>query len=184
MRLNPQTLSAAGDSPWMIPSPVSISVAVALALTFTSNANLTAAVQYTYDDPGQNPIPVTYARAGTALTITLANHGLNAGDTVDLSSLLGIAGISTANDVQTNYDVAAITDQNNFTVTVANAGILNDTGFARTYRLFTHPTVTGTGTPPARIDGFLNYPALAFRLHVTAYTAGSATLQATQTKMG
>lgn len=174
MRLTPQTLSAAADSPWMIPGPMLLSAAVSLALTFTSNANLTAEVQYTYDDPAQTPQAVSFARAGTVLTVTLAAHGLNVNDTVDLTSVSGTW--------LGNYDVVAITDQNNFTVTVPNAGSTNDTGTARTYKLFVHPTVTGTGSPPTRIDGFLNEPVCAFRLKCTAYTAGSVTLTAVQTK--
>jgi hypothetical protein len=69
------------------------------------------------------------------------------------------------------------------TLTVAAVGafVANDTGTARTYRLFEHPTLQGiTGSPPARIDGFFNYPNAAFRLKVTGYTAGSATLTAQQ----
>lgn len=183
MRLTPQTLSAVGDSPWMIPGPMLLSAAVALALSFTSNANLTAEVQYTYDDPAQTPLAVTFTRSGTTLTVNYPAHGLNAGDTVDLSSAAGIGGITSTNNTQTNLDVAAITDQNNFTVAVANAGITADTGFARIYKLFLHPTLQGlSGTPPTKTDGFFNEPVAAFRLKLTSWTAGSATLTAQQTK--
>src|SRR5580765_2284827 len=108
MHLLPQTLSAAGDSPWMIPNPLLKSTNIGLALTFTSNANLTANVQYTYDDPMQNPRPVTLARATTVLTVTDVGHGLNVGDAVSLSNPNAdpnnIWDGSTQGQAGTNYD--------------------------------------------------------------------------------
>lgn len=191
MHLQQQTLSAAGDSPWMIPHPLAIAQTIGLGLTFTPAANLTAAVQYTYDDPQQNPRAVTLARAAGVLTITDANHGLIAGDAVQLSNPNNDANniwsadtSGTPNPVKgwgTAYDIVAITDQNNYTVAVANAGSVAGGGAVRSFRLFAHATVKGTAPTPVRIDGSISSIG-AFRLSVSAYTSGSATLTAQQAK--
>lgn len=178
MRLTPQTLVAAGNSPWIIPGALLLTPTVSLAVTFSVDANLTAAVQYTYDDPAQTPVAVAFARAAGVLTVTLNNHGLNVADTIDINdTVLGSwAGPAGAGG---NYDVATVVDKNNFTVTVPNAGPAADTGHIRTYKLWVHPVLTGlTGAPPARKDSSLGFQAAAVRLHVTAYTAGAATLTA------
>lgn len=175
MKLTPQTLSANGDSPWIVPGPLLISPSVALALTFSSNANLTASVYYTYDETTQPIKNVSLSRTGTALTVNYPNHGLNVADTTDLVSVTG--------SYTGNFDVGSITDQNNFVVTVANSGPATDTAQARIYKLFEQESLASiSGTPPTRIDGFLDYPAAAVRLKVTNWVAGSATLTASQPK--
>lgn len=186
MHLLQQTLSAAGDSPWIIPHTLPIATAIGLALSFSSNANLTANVQYTYDDPMQNPRAVALTRVGAVLTVNDPGHNLNLGDAITLlnpnkdpnniwdGSQPGIG---------TGYDVAAITDQNNYTVAVANAGSAAGTGAVRSFRLFKHATLQNiAGVPPARIDGSLGWPVGAIRLNVTGYVAGSATLTVTEAK--
>jgi hypothetical protein len=186
MHLQPQTLSAAGDSPWIIPHPLPIATNIGLALTFSSNANLTANVQYTYDDPLQNYRLVTLARAATVLTITDNNHGLNVGDAISLSNPNADPNNSWdggSGGQGTNYDVASIVDQNNYTVTVANSGAASAGGAVRSFRLFLHPTLKAiTGTPPVRTDGSLGWPVGAIRLNVTGYVAGSVTLTAQEAK--
>ena len=186
MLLTPRTLSAAGDSPWLIPGPLPRASYLGLALTFSYNANLTANVEYTYDDPMQTPRAVTLARAGAVLTVTDVAHGLNVGDAIllsndesdpnniwDLSPAAGQAG--------TNYDLASVPSADTYTVAVANAGSAAGTGFVRSFKLFTHKTLSAiSGSPPARTDGYLNWPVGAIRLNVTGYTAGSATLTVQQ----
>jgi hypothetical protein len=179
MLLKSVTLSAAGDSAWIPTNPWLVHPgSVGLGLTFSSNANLTASAQYTYDDPMQNARPVTYARAGTVLTITDNGHNLNVSDSVVVSS-----------DSNSNFngerDVASIVDQNNYTVTVPNSGATNGSAYLQSFRVFKHPTLGNqSGTPPTRIDGGLSYQVGAIRLQVSAYTAGSATLTAQQGKGG
>jgi hypothetical protein len=185
MHLTPQTLSAAGDSTWIVPHPLPISTQIGLALTFTSNANLTANVQYTYDDTMQTPRLVTLARAATVLTITDNNHGLNVGDAIQLSNPA-----ADPNNIWdgggpggTPYNIATIVDQNNYTVTVANSGSAAGGGAVRSFRLFLHPTLKAiSGVPPVRIDGSLGWPLGAIRLNVSAYTAGSVTLTVQEAK--
>jgi hypothetical protein len=179
MHLSPQTLAAAGDSPWIIPIPLLHSTDLGLAVTFSSNANLTANVQYTYDDPLQNPRAVALARAGVNLTVTDPAHNLNVGDSVYLanpnSDPNNIWDGGTAGG--TSYDVASITDQNNYVLTVANVGSVAGGGAVRSFRLFLHPTLKAiAGAPPVRVDGSLDWPIGALRLNVAAYVAGTATL--------
>lgn len=181
MHLTAQTLAAAGNSPWIIPSPSPLASDIGLAVTFSSNANLTANVQYTYDDPMQNPRAVALTRVGVNLTINDPGHNLNAGDSITLSNPTkdpnniwdgGIPG-------GTSYDIASITDPNNYVVTVANAGSISGVGAVRSFRLFLHPTLKVlAGNPPTRIDGSIDWPIGAVRLNVTGYTAGAVTLTA------
>ena len=181
MHMTPQSLSAAGNSPWMIPKPLPLSTDIGLALTFSSDANLTANVQYTYSDPMQNVTPVTLTRVGTSLTVNDPGPKLNVGDSIALSNPN-----SDPNNIWdggaaggTNYDIASITDQNNYVVTVANAGSAAGGGAVRRFRIFLHATLHAiSGSPPARIDGSFDWPIGAFRLNVIGYTAGSVTLSA------
>lgn len=187
MHLSSQTLAAAVSSPWIIPGPMMISPGLGLALTFSFNANLTVSVQHTLDDPQQNPRAVTLARAGTSLTITDNGHNLNAGDNVLLSNpnqdpnniWAGTA------PVGTSYDIASITDANNYVVTVANAGSAAGTGFVQSFRVFNSddPRVVGvTGAPPGRVDSNYAFQIGALRLKCTAWTAGTTTLTVQQGK--
>lgn len=172
MRLSPQILAAAGYSPWIpINEYLYTPGGVSLALLFSSNANLTAAVQYTYDSPSQSPLSVLATRAATVLTLPIPAHLLlsTVPDTVEVTDPAG--------NWTASYNVAGVTDQNNVTVTVANAGPASGQVLVRKYRVFTHPTLQGvTGTPPARVDGGLNFQVSAVRLIVSGYTAGSVEL--------
>lgn len=185
MHLLSQTLASAISSPWMIPGPLLETPGLGLALTFSVDANLTAGVQHTFDDPSQNPRAVILTRVGVNLTVNDPGHNLNANDNILLSN--------PAKDVNniwdgglpvgTSYDIASVTDANNYVVTVANAGSAAGTGFVQSFRVFNHATLTGiVGIPPQRLDGNYAFQIGAFRLKVTGYTAGKATLTAQQGK--
>ena len=191
MRLSPVVLFAAGDSGWIAPGPLLLTPAgLGLALTFSSNANLTASVQYTYDDPMQDLRQVTINRAGTVATITDPGHNLNVADNVqisqDPSGTFGPAQTPAGGPVvlPSSYDIATIVDQNNYTITVPNSGSLGPvTAMLQSFRVFVHPTMGNqAGNPPARIDGGFNWQIGAYRLKVSAYTAGTATLTGQQGK--
>lgn len=187
MHLSPVTLSAAGVSAWVVPGPLLLTPGgLGLALTFSSNANLTGSVQYTYDDPMQSLRQVTINRAGTVATITDPGHNLNVGDNIQVSQdATGTFGPPAGTAQQpTSYDVATIVDQNNYTVAVPNAGSLGPvTAMIQSYRIFAHPTMGNqVGNPPARIDGGFSWQIGAYRLKVSAYTAGTATLTGQQGK--
>lgn len=186
MHLSPVQLSAAGDSVWIAPGPLMLTPGgLGLALTFSSNANLTASAQYTYDDPTQTPRQVTINRAAAVATITDVAHNLNVGDSVLISQeATGTFGPAAPNAVPSSYDVVTIVDQNNYTITVPNAGSVGPvTAMLQSFRVFIHPTLGNqVGTPPARIDGGFSWQIGAYRLKVTAYTAGTATLSGQQGK--
>lgn len=180
MRLTPKTLGANGVSDWTVAGPLLSSPGgLSIDLTFSADANLTASCQYTYDDPSQSPVlNVALARTGTSLNVNLPQHNLIVGDAVDL--LNGTVGTWNGQG-KTGYAVATVVDENNFTVTVANSGPASDTSQARTYRLFLHPTLKNlSGVPPTRTDGTFNWQIAAFRLLVSGWTAGKATLGGSQ----
>jgi hypothetical protein len=169
MRLSPQSLSASGDSPWIIPPPRLMTPTIGLAVTFSSNAVLTgASVYYTYDDPAQTPQAAVLAWAANVLTVTLPTpHGLNVGDTSDV--LESASGAFTG-----NIDVGTVISQTSFSGTWTGAGLpANDTALARIYKLFQHPTLKNLTT---RLDGVLSASVGAFRLTAVALSAGYVTL--------
>lgn len=186
MHLSAQTLAAVASSPWIIPGPMMETPGLGLALTFGSTANLTVSVQHTLDDPQQNPRPVTLTRAATSLTVNDPGHNLIAGDNVlmlnpnnDANNIWDGGGPG----IGTSYDIASITDANNYVLTVANTGSAAGTGYVRTFRVFNHSTLNGvTGAPPARADGNYAFEIGACRLKCTAWTAGTATLTVQQGK--
>lgn len=190
MHLSPQTLSAVGDSLWMIPGPMLLTPGLGLGLTFSFNANMTVSVQYTYDDPQQNPRQVTINRAGTVATITDNGHNLNVGDSVlisqDSSGTFGSPPVQPGSAVlpAISYDIATVVDANNYTITVPNSGSVGPvTAALQSFRVFTHPTLQNiSGNPPAKVDGNFAFQIAAFRLKCTVYAAGTATLTAQQGK--
>lgn len=189
MLLPPQSLSANGFTPWIIPNPGLFTPTLALMLSFSMDANLTADVQYTYDSTLQNPHPVSMTRVGTVLTVRDPGHGLivynGVGDAVALSNdLKDASNIWDAGGAGgTGYEIASTPDGDHYTITVANAGPLAATGFMRTYRLLKHQTLQGlAGTPPTRLDGPLYLPTGAVRMRVNTWLAGSATLEVNQGK--
>lgn len=185
MHLSSQTLGSAGSSPWIIPGPMMISPGLGLALTFSANANLTASVQHTLDDPQQNPRAVTLTRVGVNLTVNDPGHNLNANDNIILSNPAKDANNiwDGGQPVGTSYDIASITDANNYVLTVANAGSVVGTGFVQSFRVFNHATLNAiAGVPPARADGYYAFQIGATRLKCTVWAAGTVTLTAQQGK--
>lgn len=182
MHLTPVTLGAAGDSQWIPLNPLLVDPeSVGLGLTFSYDANLTASVQYTYDDPTQSTRTVTITRVGAVATVNDPGHNLNANDSITVySDPTGTFGPiqATPQTPPVNWDIAAITDANNYTVAVPNAGSLGpDICQIQSFRVFTHPTMGNqVGIPPARIDGGFQWQVGAYRLKVSGYTAGKATL--------
>jgi hypothetical protein len=80
----------------------------------------------------------------------------------------------------TGYSVASVTDANTFTITVANSGLTAVAKSASqlwTARVTEHNTLSGLTVPA---DGNYAFPPIAFRLNISSYTSGSATLNAIQ----
>lgn len=185
MLLPPKNLAANGYTDWIIPNPGLLTTTLALMLSFSSDASLTADVQYTYDDPLQNPRAITMTRVGTVLTIRDVAHMLIAGDAIALSNdLKNFANTwDTGTLGGTNYDVATVPDADHYTIAVPNAGAAAASGFVRSYRLLLHSTLHGiAGTPPTRIDGPLYWGIGAVRMKVTNWVAGIASLEVQQGK--
>lgn len=163
-------LSAAGFSDWIpLARLLGSGFAVGLGVKMSSNGNLTYSVQHTMDylyNPTQPPI----ARVTTTATVTWTNHGLSVNDWVY------VWGAGAPLDGQ--FAVAAITDQNNFTYTVANSGATGSgVAWVETARVFEHATLTAK---TASADGNYEFPPSACRLAVTTYVAGYVDLTVIQ----
>lgn len=178
-------LSAAGYSPWIPVNRLQLAFGLALNVKFSSNKNLTCSVQYTLDDPNSTSVDAgfsaanktqnfTMSRTTTSLTIGKTNHGLSAGD---WAKSWGNGG-APLND---EWAVASITDQNNFVVTVADAGLTapstNGTGWLQAVRVNPHATLASL---TADASGNLAFPVWGVRLYVSAYTAGYVDLEVLQ----
>ena len=78
------------------------------------------------------------------------------------------------------YAVASVVDADNFTVTVADAGVASVA--KSTSNLWTARVSTNSGlsalTAPA--EGNYSFPPTAYRLYISSYTSGTATLNGIQ----
>lgn len=151
-------MAAAGNSPWIPINRYVSAFGVALGLIFSSNKNLTAEVQYTLDPLVDQLATVT--RSTTTATAILPNHGLSVGDSVVAKGPAPFAG---------TYAVAAVTDQDTFTFTVANSGSTGAQVQLIPLRVQVHADLTGK---TADAVGNFAFPPTACRLTVTPYTAG------------
>jgi len=164
-----QRLAAVGYTPWVPVNRLQTSFNVALAVVLSSGASLTYSVEYTLDNP-HDPMNLTQdftlSRTTTVLTVHKVAHGLSVGD---WSSLQGNGGAP----LDGEFQVASVVDADNFTVTVANSGLTagNGVGWLQTMRVFTHSTLVGL---TASGSGAFTSPPWATRLHVSAYTSGTA----------
>lgn len=162
------TLSATGKSQWIVVNELALAFGIGLAVAISSGATITYTVEHTFDETGPDgKIPCSISRTGTAATLTLANHMLSVGDSIQIDN---------AGDANLNgrYDVASVVDANNVTYTVSNTGATADTGNATVVplRVYPHSVLAGQ---TARKDGNYAYPVSAIRLNATV-TSGRATL--------
>lgn len=151
---------------------------VGLFVTLSEDAaGITYSVEYSPDNPNSgrstaNPV-ASLTRVGTAATLTFAQpHGLIAGDSVQV-----------INSGDANLDgsqaVASAPTPLSVTYTVANTGATAGalTTQAVPMRVFPHATLVGLS---ARASGNFAFPCWACRLHITAWTGGSATFEVIQ----
>jgi len=167
MRPVTQRLAAAGATPWVTVNYLQNAFTVGLAVSLSSGAVLTAAVQYTLDDP-QDAHSVSLSQTLLVVTVTDkgalgTGHGLSVGDSVVVSG----SSISGANGT---FAVASVVDANPYTYASAVSQSATD-GFAKAagVRVFTHATLTGLS---ARAAGSLSVPVQAVRFAITAFTSG------------
>lgn len=171
MPVRPSTvrLSSATFSDWIRVNRMT-EFALAFAVEMSSNGNLTYTVQHTLDDFYDNRAKRNLSRVTTSLTVAQTNHGLSTSDWVQISA-------STYSGWNGTYAVASITDQNNFVVTVADAGDASGEAYVQTARVINHPDIAAE---TASADGNYEFPPAAVRLIVTAYTAGYVDLTVIQ----
>jgi hypothetical protein len=170
-------MSAAGYSAWVPINRMQQSFVIGLAVNISTGATMTFSVQYSLDDPN-DPMNLTQvftlSRSTTTLTVTKTAHGLIVGDSVKLWGNGGAPLDLTSN-------VVAITDLNNFTVTVADSGLSagNRVGWLQTMRALAFADMAAKS---ASLTGRLELPVTAVRLNVSAYTSGTADLQVIQAR--
>ena len=174
MRPVSYTLSAAGFGAWIPLDYLSTPFNVGIGVTLSDGATLTYDVEHTFDDIfNRRPISAL-SRAATVATLDfLENHGLVAGDWIQVDS----AGAP----FDGGFAVATVVDANTITYTVANSGPTEaaPASFARvvTARVFDHEFLVAQTTNG---DGNYAFGCRACRLNVTAYTDGEATITIVQ----
>ncbi len=145
---------------------------VALFSSLSFDGNLTYKVEYTPDNP-QKVTPASITRAGTVATaVFAAAHGLSVGDSVTVIN-------TTEPNLAGTFPVASVPNATSLTYTVANTGLLaaHPAAGAVLMRVFPHDTMVNL---TAKADGNFQFPVMACRVNVTAYTAGSVTLEIVQ----
>lgn len=176
-----QTIAGApGISPWLVLDYLARPFNVGLFASLSEDASVAAtySIEYTPDNPNQtkgtrNNV-VSLTRAGTVATLTWANaHGLVTGDAAKVYNS-GDANLD--GDVQ----VASTPSPTSITYTVANTGATVGSAYTEAIglRVFALPAALTAATTRQSAD--LVTPCWAVRLHVTALSAGSITLEAVQ----
>lgn len=150
--------------------PFGASVTVTVPSTITTPG---FTVYQTISDIFAAPSLVTISRALTVATVTLADHGLNVGDAVQVSQ----AGAP----LDGTFLVASVTNNNTFTYTVTNSGVTASGQFAGLVPMKLTP-VSALATKTATTATSLSAPVTALVLDVTGYAGGTGyiTLEAIQ----
>ena len=167
MRPQEVTVSSATFSNWIPVNAKQKNFGVSLGCNISSGAALTYQVRHTFENPWAAR-EVSISRATTTATVTDTAHGLSVGDQVVVSG-------SGSTVLDGTYAIAAITDANVYTYTVANSGPTASVPGTRLVSLkpFAHDTITAQ---TADAQGNYAFPVRAIQLNVTAYTSGSVTL--------
>ena len=169
MPMRPVTVrcDAAEFSRWIPLNRYSSAFGVGFGVKLSDGATLTYTVQHTFDDLYEKFTNFTIARVTTTATVTQTNHGLSVGDWVQINN----AGAPFDGE----FSVASVVDVNNFTYTVPDSGATASGGNATLQRgrVFAHTEVAAETTSQ---DGNYEFPPVACRLNVSAYTDGFAEL--------
>lgn len=167
-------VSAVGNSRWLGLDYEETCFAVALFIMPSEDATgAVYSVQHTPDGPGATSRDISYARAGTVLTVTDRGdsglgHGVSTGDDVILNGTNGFDG---------EYTIQSTPTPTTYTVTVPNAGAAAGVGFAATFRVFPHALLTSVS---GRQDGNYAFPPRHIRLNVATLAAGFIELKVIQ----
>lgn len=142
---------------------------IGIGVILSSGASLTYSVEHTFDYIWPTQKNFSGSRSTTTVTITKVNHGLSVGSYwyTDPAAPAPFAG---------EFAVAAITDADNFTYTVANSGatsvafgVFEGAGA----RVLPHSVLAAK---TATADGNYAFPCRACRLNVTTWVSGFADL--------
>lgn len=162
-------LTAAGYTPWVPINRLQTSFNVGLEAVLSSGASMTYTVEYSLDNPN-GPMNLTQnftlSRTTTVLTVTKIAHGLSVGDWAKLWANGGAP-------LDAEFAaVASVVDANNFTVTVADAGLSagNGVGWLQTMRA---TSLAAMAAKTATVASSLTFPVIATRLHVSTYGSGT-----------
>lgn len=171
------TVSGGAFGPWIpldyIQRPFNVSLFVSLS---EDASGITYSVEHSPDNPNVtkgtiNPV-ASLTRTTTTATLTFTNaHGLVTNDSVTVVN-------SGDPNLDGTYTVTA-TSTTVVTYTVANTGATAGSPYTQAVpmRVFPHATLVAL---TARAAGNFAFPCWAVRLHITAWTAGSATLEVIQ----
>lgn len=169
--------AAAGRTEWTQVDYVNAAFGIGLAVSFSSDANLTAQVEYTFDGLGSgdfNSVQVVQSASALATVTDLGpdgnGHRLNTNDSV---YVLGAPPSTVASGLVT----VTVVDPTHYTYNAGVSQTINQPAQAQGMRVFVHPTLVGL---TARQEGYLAFPVVAVRLHITAYTAGACYLDIVQ----
>jgi len=162
MRPKKQTLSAAGNAPWIPVNQRGENYGIGIGVAFSDGATLTCSIQHSFDDPNLK-VSCTIARVTTTATVTFASpHGMVVGDSIN------IVGCREAN-LSGVFAVASVPSTTTLTYTVSDTGATAVSAQAVLFTVFNNDDLTGLA---ASADGGYVLPPSVMRLAVTAYTDG------------
>lgn len=170
-------LDNVGFSPWLfmdnraLRNPFNVGVQVTLA----PNSNLTWSVEATKDRQGITRIrsDLSIARALTVATATLLDHGLKTGDNVVIYDT-NFTTHNPESNLEGRFDITVV-DKDTFTYTVVDTGAAAASP-ARIQTFNVHELNGGLTNGTTGANELVTEPVSAFRLKVTAFVQGSATL--------
>lgn len=171
---------APGISPWIPLEDLARTFNVGLFASLSEDASAAAtySIEYTPDNPNQGKLTrnnlLSLTRAAAVATVVFANpHFLVAGDALKVYN---------SGDPNLDGDQTAVStpSPNSVTYAVGNTGALVGTPYteAIALRVFALPAALTAAT--TRQSAALTTPCMAVRLHVTALTAGTITLEIVQ----
>lgn len=173
------TLAGGAASPWIPLEYAARTFNVGLFASLSEDATgITYSVEYSPDNPNPsrataNPV-ASLSRTTTVATLTFAQaHGLVAGDAVNVWN-------SGDPNLDGSQAVASTPSPTSLTYTVANTGAAAGSPYTQAAPMRVFAVQANLTAATTRQSGALATPCFAVRLHITAWTAGSATLEIVQ----
>jgi hypothetical protein len=171
---------APGVSPWLPVDYVQTNFNLGLFASLSEDASAAAtySVEYTPDNPNQGKTTrnnlLSLIRVAAVATIVFANpHGLLANDAVKVFN-------SGDPNLDGDQTVVSTPTPTSLTYAVGNTGALIGTPYTEAIALRVFPLQAALTAATTRQSASLTTPCMAVRLHVTALTAGSITLEVVQ----